>query len=81
MVTVYNAHLFRRETIATMHQRLAAIQKAFLTDETRAISEIELFNEPARRAGNRVQVGLRLGGGKQVDPPPESNPQVDAQPQ
>nr|MDQ3745396.1 condensation domain-containing protein [Acidobacteriota bacterium] len=60
VVTVYDANLFRRETIETMHQRLAAIQKAFVEDESRTIGEIELFGETTRAAGRRVEVGLRL---------------------
>ncbi|HYY96397.1 MAG TPA: amino acid adenylation domain-containing protein, partial [Pyrinomonadaceae bacterium] len=60
VVTVYDAHLFRRETIETMHQRLAAIQKAFVEDESRTIGEIELFGETTRAAGKRIEVGLRL---------------------
>jgi amino acid adenylation domain-containing protein/non-ribosomal peptide synthase protein (TIGR01720 family) len=78
VVTVYNANLFRRETVETMHQRLAVIQKAFLKDETRTISEIELFDEATRPAGKRVQVGLRLGGAK-VESQRE-NPLADVRP-
>jgi non-ribosomal peptide synthetase component F/acyl carrier protein len=64
VITVYNANLFRRETIETMHQRLAVIQKQFLEDETMTISAIDLFGEATRPAGKRVRVGLRLGGAK-----------------
>ena len=77
VVTVYNAHLFRRETVEMMHRRLAAIQKAFVEDETGAISEIELFGEADRPTGKRVQVGLRLGAAK-TESQPEKNPPVDA---
>jgi amino acid adenylation domain-containing protein/non-ribosomal peptide synthase protein (TIGR01720 family) len=64
VITVYNENLFRRETIETMHQRLAVIQKHFLGQETMKISAIDLFGEATRPAGKRVQVGLRLGGAK-----------------
>jgi non-ribosomal peptide synthetase component F len=62
VITVYNANLFRRETIETMHRRLAIIQKAFLEDDGTRISDIQLFGEGSRAAGKRVRVGLRLGG-------------------
>jgi len=62
VITVYNANLFRRETIETTHRRLAIIQKAFLEDDATRISDIELFGEGTRAAGKRVRVGLRLGG-------------------
>jgi amino acid adenylation domain-containing protein len=64
VVTVYDANLFRRETVETMHRRLAAIQKAFLEDEGRMLGEIELFGETTRAAGRRVEVGLRLSKDK-----------------
>ncbi|HEY1403900.1 MAG TPA: condensation domain-containing protein, partial [Pyrinomonadaceae bacterium] len=78
VVTVYNANLFRRETVETMHRRLAVIQKAFLKDETATISEIELFDEATRPAGKRVQVGLRLGGAKAEAQ--RENPLADVRP-
>jgi acyl carrier protein len=64
IVTVYNAGLFRRETIERMHKRLAVIQKAFLENEAMTISDIELSGE-AQPANPRVRVGLRLGKNKQ----------------
>jgi hypothetical protein len=65
VTTVYNANLFRRETIETMHQRLAAIQKAFVENEAMKISDIELPGEADHQAGKRVRVGLRLGRARQ----------------
>src|ERR1041385_879929 len=60
VATVYDAHLFRRETVETMHQRLAAIQKAFVEDESRTIGEIELFVETTRSEEHTSELQSRL---------------------
>ncbi len=64
IITVYNADLFRRETVERMHQRLAVIQKAFLENEAMTISDIELSGE-AHPPSQRVRVGLRGGENRQ----------------